>query len=64
MGSNDITADRRDRVSTIDWDVAAGRQRGPQPQGLPDWQPQPQVAGGAAGVRQPQLQDAPMQGLH
>lgn len=30
-------------------------------QGLPDWQPQPQVDGAAAGVRQPQVQDGPGQ---
>jgi len=39
-------------------------QRGPHSQGLPDWQPQAQVAGVAAWVRQPQVQDAPTQGLH
>jgi hypothetical protein len=38
-------------------------QRGLQVHGLADWQPQPQVDGVAAGVRQPQVQDAPMQGL-
>ena len=44
--------------------VVAALQRGPHSQGLPDWQPQPQVDGVAAGVRQPQVQDAPTQGLH
>lgn len=38
-------------------------QRGPQVQGWPDWHPQPQVDGAAAGVLQPQVQDAPGQGL-
>jgi len=38
-------------------------QRGPHSQGLPDWQPQPQPDATAAAVRQPQVQDSPMQGL-
>ena len=38
-------------------------QDGLQVHGAADWQPQPQVDGVAAGVRQPQVQDSPMQGL-
>ncbi|GAB6194797.1 hypothetical protein PAGU2595_000960 [Lysobacter xanthus] len=38
-------------------------QRGLQVQGRADWQPQVQVEGVAAGVRQPQVQDAPGHGL-
>ena len=42
-------------------DYSERPQRGLQVQGLPDWQPQPQVDGAAAGVRQPQVQDGPGQ---
>ena len=38
-------------------------QRGAQVHGLPDWQPQPHVEAAAVGVRQPQVQEAPGQGL-
>lgn len=38
-------------------------QRGVQVHGLADWQPHPQVEAAAAGVRQPQVQEAPGQDL-
>lgn len=43
--------------------TVAKLQRGPQVHGWVDWQPQPHADGVTAGVRQPQVQEAPVQGL-